>query len=83
MDRRGFLQAFLGVAAGAALPQKALSFLAETAHLNDANFIGGVDLNFTSADLAISIEDFAARFLQPAMIALSKAIDDDCMKALK
>lgn len=35
----------------------------------------GVDLNFTSAELALDIDDFGKRFLQPAMAKLATKID--------
>lgn len=38
MDRRGFLKGLLGVAAAAALPAKAVQFLAINAEITDAAF---------------------------------------------
>ena len=35
----------------------------------------GVDLNFTSADLTLSLEDFSSRILEPAMSALAANIE--------
>lgn len=35
----------------------------------------GVDLNFTSADLTLSMEDFSSRILEPAMSALAANIE--------
>ncbi len=37
----------------------------------------GVDLNFTSVELALSIDDFAARILEPAMATLAANIEAD------
>lgn len=35
----------------------------------------GVDLNFNSADLALSIDDFSDRFIQPAIAAIANKVD--------
>jgi hypothetical protein len=35
----------------------------------------GVDLNFTSAEFAMSIDDFSARFLKPSMSVLGAVLD--------
>ena len=83
MNRRGFLRGILGLAATAALPEKALALLARTSTATDAEFLGAIKLDFTSADLTMSIEDFSARFIQPAMIALSQSIDRDVLDSLK
>lgn len=37
----------------------------------------GVDLNFTSVELALSIDDFASRILEPAMAVLAANIEAD------
>jgi hypothetical protein len=39
----------------------------------------GVDLNFTSTDLTLSLDDFSQRVLVPAMTRLSAAIEADAM----
>lgn len=39
----------------------------------------GVDLNFTDADLALSLDDFSERILEPAMSVLASAIESDAM----
>jgi len=39
----------------------------------------GVDLNFTSADLTLSLDDFSARILQPAMSVLAANIEADAL----
>jgi hypothetical protein len=39
----------------------------------------GVDVQFTSADLELSMDDFSERFLAPAMAAVSNKIDFDGM----
>ena len=39
----------------------------------------GVDLNFTSSDLTLAIDDFSDRILEPAMAVLAAAIEADAM----
>lgn len=39
----------------------------------------GVDLNFTSTDLTLSLQDFSARILEPAMAVLAAAIEADAL----
>ena len=39
----------------------------------------GVDLNFTSADLTMSLDDFSARILEPAMAVLAANIEADAL----
>lgn len=39
----------------------------------------GVDLNFTSADLTLSLDDFSKRILEPAMAVLAANIEADAM----
>jgi hypothetical protein len=39
----------------------------------------GVDLNFTSSDLTLSLDDFADRILEPAMAVLAANIEADAM----
>lgn len=39
----------------------------------------GVDLNFTSADLTLSLQDFSARILDPAMAVLAANIEADAL----
>src|SRR4051794_35313928 len=43
----------------------------------------GVDLNFTSTDLTLSIDDFADRILEPSMAVLAAAIEADAMAMYK
>jgi len=43
----------------------------------------GVDLNFTSTDLTLSLDDFSQRVLEPAMTRLSAAIEADAMSMYK
>lgn len=42
----------------------------------------GVDLNFTSTDLTLSLDDFSQRVLEPAMTRLSAAIEADAMSTM-
>jgi P22 coat protein - gene protein 5 len=39
----------------------------------------GVDLNFTSADLTLSLDDFSERIIEPAMSVLGATIEADAM----
>ncbi|MGH6782523.1 MAG: P22 phage major capsid protein family protein, partial [Sphingomonadaceae bacterium] len=39
----------------------------------------GVDLNFTSVDLTLSLDDFSERILEPAMSVLAATIEADAM----
>lgn len=43
----------------------------------------GVDLYFTSAELALSIQDFTARIIEPAMARLGAAIEADALSMYK
>ncbi len=43
----------------------------------------GVDLNFTSADLTLSLDDFSTRILEPAMSVLAATIEADAMSMYK
>jgi hypothetical protein len=43
----------------------------------------GVDLNFTSSDLTLSLDDFSDRILEPAMAVLAANIESDAMNMYK
>jgi hypothetical protein len=43
----------------------------------------GVDLNFTSMDLTLSLDDFSDRILEPAMAVLAAAIEADALTMRK
>ena len=43
----------------------------------------GVDLNFTSVDLTLSLDDFSSRILQPAMSVLAANIEADALTMYK
>jgi hypothetical protein len=43
----------------------------------------GVDLNFTSTDLTLSLDDFSQRILEPAMAQLAASIEYDAMGMYK
>ena len=43
----------------------------------------GVDLNFTSSDLTLSLDDFGKRVLNPAMAVLAAAIESDALNMRK
>jgi len=43
----------------------------------------GVDINFTSAELTLSMDDFSKRILEPAMAVLAAAIESDALSMYK
>lgn len=43
----------------------------------------GVDLNFTSVDLTLSLQDFSDRILEPAMSVLAASVEADAMSMYK
>lgn len=43
----------------------------------------GVDLNFTSADLTLSLDDFSKRIINPAMSVLAATVEADAMSMYK
>jgi len=43
----------------------------------------GVDLNFTSVDLTMSLDDFSKRIIEPAMSVLAASIEADAMSMYK
>jgi len=43
----------------------------------------GVDLNFTSVDLTLSLDDFSRRIIQPAMSVLAATIEADALSMYK
>lgn len=43
----------------------------------------GVDLNFTSVDLTLSLDDFSKRIIQPAMSVLAANIESDALSMYK
>jgi hypothetical protein len=43
----------------------------------------GVDMSFSSADLALSIDDFSGRFIKPAIATVANKIDFDGMQLYK
>ncbi len=43
----------------------------------------GVDMNFTSADLTLTIDEFSTRYIKPAMAVLASAIESDAFSMIK
>lgn len=43
----------------------------------------GVDMNFSSAELTLSLDDFSSRIIEPAMSVLASAIEYDAMSMYK
>ena len=54
----------------------------ETSTTLQVNTQKGVDLNFTSADLTLSLQDFTKRIIEPAMSVLAAAIESDALSML-
>lgn len=44
---------------------------------------GGTDMNFTSADLTLDIEDFSSRFIEPAINVIAANLENDAMAMYK
>lgn len=44
--------------------------------------VKGVDLNFSSSDLTLSLDDFSKRIIDPAMSVLAAAIEADCLQTM-
>ena len=43
----------------------------------------GVDMNFSTADLTLSIDDFSERFIEPAMAQLAASVESDALSMYK
>ncbi len=43
----------------------------------------GVDMNFSSVDLTLSLDDFSSRILEPAMAVLASALEADAVSMYK
>ena len=56
---------------------------AETSALLQIATQKGVDLNFTSADLTLSLDDFSKRIIEPAMAVLAAAMEADALSMRK
>jgi hypothetical protein len=58
----------------------------DTVEQNTSLTIGtqkGVDLNFTSVDLTLSLDDFSSRIIEPAMAVLAASIEADALSMFK
>lgn len=55
----------------------------ETSTTLTVSSVKGVDLNFTSQELTLSIDDFSKRIIQPAMSVLAANIEADAMNMYK
>ena len=55
----------------------------ETSTMLQVNSQKGVDLNFTSVDLTLSLDDFSSRVLKPAMSVLAATIESDALSMYK
>lgn len=58
----------------------------DTVEINTALTIGtqkGVDLNFTSVDLTLKLDDFSTRIIEPAMAVLAASMEADAISMFK
>lgn len=55
----------------------------ETSTTLQVNTQKGVDLNFTSVDLTLSLDDFSKRIIDPAMSVLAASIESDALSMYK
>lgn len=55
----------------------------ETSQTLQVSTVKGVDLNFTSQELTLSLDDFSQRILQPAMSVLAANIEADALSMYK
>lgn len=55
----------------------------ETSQTLQVSTVKGVDLNFTSAELTLSLDDFSKRILEPAMSVLAANIEADALSMYK
>lgn len=55
---------------------------AETSSTLQVATVKGVDLNFTSQDLTMSLDDFSARIIEPAMSTLAASIESDVLNTV-
>ncbi len=55
---------------------------AETSTTLQVATVKGVDLNFTSQDLTMSLDDFSARIIEPAMSTLAASIESDVLNTV-
>lgn len=78
MNRRGFLGLVAGAALGALVKTSGLAKLMPKLEPVESF----VDVHFNPGDLSLSLEDFEARILKPAMRALAVKVDVEMMKLL-
>jgi hypothetical protein len=55
----------------------------ETSQVLTVSTQKGVDTNFTSQDLTLTIDEFSARYLEPAMSVLATNIENDALSMVK
>lgn len=82
MNRRGFLSGILALSAAPAIVKAAnlmpIWVQRESGlYVSGIPYYDGVDLNFTTADLTLSLDNFSERIIGPALIAIAQRIDDD------
>lgn len=55
----------------------------ETSQTLQVSTVKGIDLNFTSLDLTLSLDDFSKRIIEPAITVLAAAIEADALNMYK
>lgn len=82
MNRRGFLGAILAAGAAPAIV-KAASLMPVFTRSASGLFVPPTRLDvlyqFGAPDLILTLEDFAARVIEPAMLAVSRKLDEDAL----
>lgn len=89
MNRRSFLGAILAAAAAPAivradslmriLPRETTVLAGEGVQFYESS----LDLNFASEDLALTIDEFSRRYIEPAVAALVSRVEADMMRGVR
>jgi hypothetical protein len=87
-DRFGVEGAKIGTTLNVRKPPRYIGRIGQAINIENAtetsvpvvlNTQRGVDIQFSSQDLALSIDDFSDRFIKPAIAAIANAVDNDGM----
>jgi hypothetical protein len=87
-DKYGIAGAKIGTVLNVRKPPRYIGRLGQALQLEDAietsvpvplAFQRGCDIAFTSQDLALSIDDFSERFINPAIANIANNVDFDCL----
>lgn len=57
--------------------------IAETSQVLTVSTVKGVDFTFSAADMALTLDDYSARYLKPAMATLAANIEADALSMIK